>query len=563
MEIDLYKLNCQENRIDKSNGLTSVKILQGTFRTPTSLRDPIIDIETLGLSDLGHTTVYADIRGNTVSTADGIIYTLEDSSSDAVSILSFDYLYIPSLKRYYFVRDITLLSNHLSRLTCHLDVLYTFKDYIKKCYARIVRSDQYLPSALLDDPLITFSDQANEIFTEFENGYAKGVYAPDIKPTVSLTFIDSVSTIPLILDSVVINTSKARSHQYPDYSSYLHTYVGSAVGLISTFTHLLRIKENGIMTASVEDKLVVSGSKLGTYFRSSIAYPIKNDDFLDISSSSFSSDVVQSYDGTDLTGIYVYNSGPSQYSYKYTTGKSSAPMCLGAFKVPPLTSVIDLHSKLEIYIPFEGWHEIDQKTLGGKSIGIFYIINWDEPTATVLLANLTDGVVIYSNRCTIGLQLDLLSTNEDAIGIQKTANTLGFIMKLAGSAATVAGSVITANPLGVGAGILSGVNATASYATSMASLYPTASINPGTEAGSYLSASKPLLKKIQQRFSSQYVYQYGSPNGSFNMLSQFTKGFLLCDHVTHPDDTSSLSVTPMKDDISEIDGLLQSGVFVA
>ena len=93
--IVLYNNKSENHRIDKSDYLTVVKSVSGTFRESISIISPVFDIE------------------------------MEEFPN-------FNYLYIYLFNRYYYVDDIELVRTKLYRIYCHCDVLMSFKNDIKK-----------------------------------------------------------------------------------------------------------------------------------------------------------------------------------------------------------------------------------------------------------------------------------------------------------------------------------------------------------------------------------------------------------------------------------------------
>lgn len=61
----------------------------------------------------------------------------------AEDITGFNYAYIPSLNRYYFVNDIEIYPNKIFILHLHIDVLESFKESILKSKALITKATKY------------------------------------------------------------------------------------------------------------------------------------------------------------------------------------------------------------------------------------------------------------------------------------------------------------------------------------------------------------------------------------------------------------------------------------
>ena len=101
INLDLYKFNGDTRKVDKS--LTLVHQYTGCeIIEDMDIIDPIITLDVSGFVDLG-----------------------------------FNYLFIPELGRYYFVKKIVALNNGFIKIFCHIDVLKTYS-------TDILRSEQYV-----------------------------------------------------------------------------------------------------------------------------------------------------------------------------------------------------------------------------------------------------------------------------------------------------------------------------------------------------------------------------------------------------------------------------------
>lgn len=102
--INLYKNSAEPNRVDKTNYLEQIGTLYGAFRDETSITNPIITIQ-------------------------------------QTEAPQFNYVYIPIFNRYYYVTDITSIRYGLWEISLSVDVLMTYKDAIKSCYAFVDRNE--------------------------------------------------------------------------------------------------------------------------------------------------------------------------------------------------------------------------------------------------------------------------------------------------------------------------------------------------------------------------------------------------------------------------------------
>lgn len=56
-------------------------------------------------------------------------------------ILGYNYCYIQELNRYYFVKNITILSNDRFLIDCRIDVLKTYSTELQSCTGRIIECE--------------------------------------------------------------------------------------------------------------------------------------------------------------------------------------------------------------------------------------------------------------------------------------------------------------------------------------------------------------------------------------------------------------------------------------
>lgn len=136
MNIILYRNTSPPNYLDKS--LISVDTLDGNLREPTSIIDPTIVIER--------------------STPTG-----------------FNYVEIPAFNRYYFVTGISSISNNLVAVSCHVDVLMTYKSEIRSCPA-VIRRQENAFNLYLDDGIFKSYQNSKHKIISFPYGFTDYSY---------------------------------------------------------------------------------------------------------------------------------------------------------------------------------------------------------------------------------------------------------------------------------------------------------------------------------------------------------------------------------------------------
>lgn len=131
--IQLMRNNSQVNKVGKD--LTSLLSVTGTLREETSIIDPVIVIE-CNLSNM--------TRCN--------------------------YMYIAEFDRYYFVNNIRSITKDLVEFTCHVDVLETYKNEIRKNSA-IVKRQQNNWNLYLNDGTFKVYQNPMVVTKAFPSGF--------------------------------------------------------------------------------------------------------------------------------------------------------------------------------------------------------------------------------------------------------------------------------------------------------------------------------------------------------------------------------------------------------
>lgn len=130
----LLQRNTSElNKLDKT--LTTISTLTGTLKTETSIIDPVIIVEG-ALSDLK----------------------------------TCNYCTIPEFGRSYFVNNIKSIRNNLIELTCHVDVVSTYKSQIRSQFA-LVRKQENNWNLYLNDGSFKCYQNPIVLTKKFSNGF--------------------------------------------------------------------------------------------------------------------------------------------------------------------------------------------------------------------------------------------------------------------------------------------------------------------------------------------------------------------------------------------------------
>lgn len=131
MEIRLYNSSDETNKINKT--LLNEIVLNGTLRDETSVLNPIILIE-------------------------------------ANNLTQYNYCYIPLFKRYYFIKDITVVRNKLFRLFLDIDVLMSYKNDILNLDC-IVNKQENNSTPYINDNSRIYENRNFTSIINYKNGF--------------------------------------------------------------------------------------------------------------------------------------------------------------------------------------------------------------------------------------------------------------------------------------------------------------------------------------------------------------------------------------------------------
>jgi hypothetical protein len=131
MNITLYVNNSEKNKIGKN--LTNDFSLSGTIRDVTNIINPVILIE---LNEIGN----------------------------------YNYCYIPSFKRYYFITDITVIRTGLFAISLTVDVLESFKTDIKNLSVILLNTQNVGTNNYLSSQVFRNNVKSKTDIINFPNG---------------------------------------------------------------------------------------------------------------------------------------------------------------------------------------------------------------------------------------------------------------------------------------------------------------------------------------------------------------------------------------------------------
>lgn len=131
MEIQLYSMTSEKNRLGKSK--TLITTLSGSLKNQCNILTPSIVIEYLPPT-------------------------------------RFNYFYIPEFSRYYFVTNITYITNGIVEITGSVDVLDSYEQAIRMNYGVIQRQENVFNLDLYDKSFLTQQNTQLQV-KQFPSGF--------------------------------------------------------------------------------------------------------------------------------------------------------------------------------------------------------------------------------------------------------------------------------------------------------------------------------------------------------------------------------------------------------
>lgn len=524
-----YRQNSENDALSKS--LTFVRILQGQFNHSIGIKNINLDIH--------------------------FIYSID-----------FNYAWIPSLNRYYFVDSVEIISADIKRLHLKEDVLMSWSTLIKEQSAFVTRYGNSAGTNLVDErrPL------EDVLSVEYVNPTPTSSGS-----LVNTTFNTSLGTTDF---KFLISSISDGTHSYQNLPAPTGTNLQSLSGTSSTNNRVGFISESQL-TYLID--AVLDNDNIATFINSVILLPFNpyypyssynsgNDNQAWLPNFPIqASDMVLCTDGK----FHKPNNIPSGY-YAIQGAQSYLAGCpyfiTADFTIPAHRSSSetldyiehDPYTTLEIYLAFVGWIKLNSNQVLGKRLITYYTLDYKTGMGTAFIYNVTDNKLIYSCNCQFGIKLDLTTTNTTEITRQKQANELNMLLGLMTSALSIGVGVVSENPVAVAGGILSAGKTIASYVNSNNMIFERAQTSFGTSEGVLHSIiGLPILRYTYHKQvsidESTYQHIQGYPYKSYVDLSNLTDGYYCEVGEIHFDPQGE---TIFQDEISEIVSLLQSGVIL-
>lgn len=526
-----YRLNDDKNKLNKN--LIPIDILEGKFTAPLGIKTLELDV---------------------------VNYDIDNS---------YNYVYIPRLKRYYYVTNIQLTTKDHTRLLLQEDVLESHRDLIRSQNAFVTRYGGSTNSLLYDDrfPLV---DSANTVYMKPSN--TTGVNVVQFKYVM-----DEYGNPPTKYPNILCKTSsdvftflvKGDNISAPTGSGLPNIENGHVRG--ANHVYLLNFSDYGALVQAC-----LKNDAPSTYIHNIMLLPFALSDIIPNSYLRNS----HLYSGDKVLGL-----GTNGNEWKSSSSETDPLFPEANIDKFPYIVVADFtfnalsnitleynyldyapNTQWEIYIPFVGWVQLDPVAVINKRIMVYFTVDFDTGLSTCYIYNRTDQKVIWSGSCQLGMKLSLAVTNAEELARQKQATSLNLIMGLVSSMLSMGIGGATSNPVAMVGGIMGGANSIVNAVNSYNSMIEKAQITYGSSDNALYSPNEIIIRKTTHaklitttEEQNRYKELNGLPYKQYVVLSTLTSGNYIEVGEIH---FNASGYNIYQTEIDEIVALLKTGVIL-
>ena len=465
---------------------------------------------------------------------------------------NFNYVWIPSLKRYYYVDSIEIISANITRLHLKEDVLMSWKDLIKIQSAFVSRYENSNNVNLVDSRLPLEDVKTIEMLS-FTNGALKNcTFNYNIASTTPAICVTSMST--KVQTGHGTNVSPSGSN-LPTIRSSLND---------NEFVRFITYEKLEYLVIAYR-----SDDATSSFIENVIYFPFDCTTLFNLStSSSYAIQVKDKY--IDALGNYVnYNASdtPLQcYGMNYQRDGVSPYIVIADISITNNDAKFDdyePYSNYEIYIPFVSWVKIEYKQFVNQRILVYYSVDLKTGMSTAYVYNYTNKYIIWSGACQLGIKLDLTTTNQLENQRQRESSVLNTTLGLMSSTIAVGVGIATVNPVAIAGGVIGGGKTIASAVNTNRMLFERAQSSFGTPECSLFAPNEVKIRRTyNQRISldddATFSELNGKPYNNYVGVLGDLSGYVEIPEIHFKPKDNVI----YQDEINEIVSLLKDGVIL-
>lgn len=467
---------------------------------------------------------------------------------------AYNYVYIPSLERYYYVDSVEIISADYVRLHLREDVLMTWKDLIGLQLAFITRNENSTDNLIVDERLPLESIKTIEYIAptrtgtgNLENITLKGDFSTEYNILVS-DYND------VFYSKSNINAPDTNLPNLSPNQSGCQTMYFLTSSLFESFTKA--VLQEDTMVSAINSILFLPFNPQTAFNTGTSAQTLA----IGLPDSK----VLCSDDKFHY--LYDIPSGVTTRQVRRSAYGTSPYLILCDFTFPDATDdwyKREPYTIYEIYVAFVGWVKVDISQVSNKRILIYYTLDLQTGNATAYIYNKTDGKIIYSCGCQLGVKLDIVSSNALELSRERQATQLNTLIGLLASAVSIGAGVVSENPVAIAGGVLSAGKTIAGAVNKERMMFERAQVTYGSgDAGLHSNLATMIRTTYNKQLLTGYALTYykhmqGIPVNTYAYLSGFTGYTEIAEIHFNP-----MNYPIYQDEIQEIVSLLKEGVIL-
>ena len=514
MIVYVYKSLADSHVVDKTSYLTLLATLNGTMREEQDITTPSILLE----MPLASSEVVTQDSESVVDQNETPVVV------DLGSIPVFNYVFIPSLRRYYFVTSIVATTSargayRLYRVNLNCDVLMSFKNEFISLIAMVERNEFKYDKAI-KDTAHPFKDSLSREVFYLENDSFWRIDEPiaEIRNIAMTVYLDSYNKLLEVLpesDSEAFKDLLGREVDSPSGSDVMRgVFSASASPAIRTVTYIINQSEFYKFI-----KLIPENEK--SYIKSVIAFPLNLEQVCTISQVEIFPTIANDL----LTDLNTFKFSKTNEFSKY--------IYLGSLTFPEYDFKNDNPiSMWVLYVPYLGRRELDYSLYAGKTIQIYLIFSLADNSATIYLID-DEGQRVENVDFSFGNRVGVDSSNAQEVKNNQISIALNAVISTVGNAISIGAGVATDNPFMIAKGVTGEASVIANTITNSLNNLPSAKTS---QQSSSMGMTSPMTAYIEHIYKDdvltsslleeRYAHIYGLPlNQPYRLenLKGFTK----------------------------------------
>ena len=549
MDIRFYNLtnNIKRNKIYKSLPSEYITIT-GEFRDSVDISNPSIIIDISSTSNITATASTQERRTYLVNYFRNNVYT------------AFNYVYIGIVHRYYFVKKITLLRKNIISIDLHVDVLNSFEEFIYNQTAFVSRNKTNYHIELPDERRIVTNE--NEIIyhtlvdTKSSDEYVKfdDNFSDYIGQDIPFNIVAMVKNSYVNINWISGNGQRINKPTDTELPSIYRDVFFTPI----TCNYLMTRLFYADLLTYIRDHSNLEGFLIQAY-----AFPF---DFKYIKPYS------TNWESGQYKGDLKLGDDTITTPIQHFTPHMVSPYLLNTSFILNDTiedfNDLEPYSKYELYIPYYGYYELNYNALKGHELYLYYIVSFQDGSATAILYDNTEDMIVTSLKCQLGIELPKSSTNVTDVKNRHDANNTSLVLGVIASILSIVGGVATGGalaPLGIAGGALAGAKTIGSYVINEKSnLLKNGAINFNGNTAPLFAPQNAYIrqtkKKIRYALNSNFLNENGGvTNELMGLITLRGTGYTEIADIPNINYVD-VQYKPTDTEVDEIISLLKSGV---